>query len=306
MELHMVRSIFSAGMLWFAAPLFLGIINRTKAIMAGRTGPPLLQAYWDLGKLFRKDYIASRTTTWVFLAGPVLGVAAPVLATLLVPLGSHPAVLAFPGDMLLFVYVFALSRFFIAAAAMDTGSAFEGMGAAREVTFAALAEPALILGMLALTRLSGSMSLSGILDLDASGAWRRASPSVVLIVVSWFIVLLAENARVPFDDPNTHLELTMIHEVMVLDHGGPVFGLVLYGAALKLIVFAALLANILVPISTGEAFVDSALFLMSVIAIGVIVGLVESSMARLRLLRVPQLLVTATLLAGFAVVLLLR
>jgi formate hydrogenlyase subunit 4 len=293
----MVRSILSAGILWLAAPLFLGIINRTKSVMAGRTGPPLLQAYSDLGKLFRKDFIASRTTTWVFLAGPLLGV---------VPLGGHPAALAFSGDMLLFVYVFALSRFFVAAAAMDTGSAFEGMGAAREVTFAALAEPALILGMLALTRLSGSLSLSGMLDLDASAAWRRASPSVVLIIVSWFIVLLAENARVPFDDPNTHLELTMIHEVMVLDHGGPVFGLVLYGAAIKLTVFAALLANIVVPVSTGNAFVDSALFLMTVIAIGVIVGLVESSMARLRLLRVPQLLVTATLLAGFAVVLLLR
>jgi formate hydrogenlyase subunit 4 len=302
----MVRSILSAGILWLAAPLFLGIINRTKSVMAGRTGPPLLQAYSDLGKLFRKDFIASRTTTWVFLAGPLLGVAAPVLATALVPLGGHPAALAFSGDMLLFVYVFALSRFFVAAAAMDTGSAFEGMGAAREVTFAALAEPALILGMLALTRLSGSLSLSGMLDLDASAAWRRASPSVVLIIVSWFIVLLAENARVPFDDPNTHLELTMIHEVMVLDHGGPVFGLVLYGAAIKLTVFAALLANIVVPVSTGNAFVDSALFLMTVIAIGVIVGLVESSMARLRLLRVPQLLVTATLLAGFAVVLLLR
>ncbi len=302
----MVRSILSAGMIWLAAPLFLGIINRTKAVMAGRTGPPLLQAYSDLRKLLRKDFIASRTTTWVFLAGPVLGVAAPVLATLLVPLGGHPAVLAFSGDMLLFVYVFALSRFFVAAAAMDTGSAFEGMGAAREVTFAALAEPALILGMLALTRLSGSLSLSGMLDLDASAAWRKASPSVVLIIVSWFIILLAENARVPFDDPNTHLELTMIHEVMVLDHGGPVFGFVLYGAAIKLLVFAALLANILVPVSTGDALFDSAVFLMTVIAIGVIVGLVESSMARLRLLRVPQLLVTATLLAGFAVVLLLR
>lgn len=302
----MVRSILSAGMIWLAAPLFLGIINRTKAVMAGRTGPPLLQAYSDLRKLLRKDFIASRTTTWVFLAGPVLGVAAPVLATLLVPLGGHPAVLAFSGDMLLFVFVFALSRFFVAAAAMDTGSAFEGMGAAREVTFAALAEPALILGMLALTRLSGSLSLSGMLDLDASAAWRKASPSVVLIIVSWFIILLAENARVPFDDPNTHLELTMIHEVMVLDHGGPVFGFVLYGAAIKLLVFAALLANILVPVSTGDALFDSAVFLMTVIAIGVIVGLVESSMARLRLLRVPQLLVTATLLAGFAVVLLLR
>jgi len=304
----MVTSILAAALVWIAAPLFLGIIQRTKAVVAGRKGPPLLQAYLDLGKLLRKGFVASRTTTWVFLAGPVLGVAAPVLASLLVPFGGggHRAVLAFSGDMLLFVYVFALSRFFVASAAMDTGSAFEGMGAAREVSFGALVEPALVLGMLALTRLSGSLSLSDMLDLQASSAWRNASPSVVLIVVSWFIVLLAENSRVPFDDPNTHLELTMVHEVMVLDHGGPVFGFVLYGSALKLTVFAALLARILVPVSTGNSFGDLALYLAAVLAIAVVIGLVESSMARLRFIRVPQLLVTATLLAGFAVVLLLR
>jgi formate hydrogenlyase subunit 4 len=303
----MVTSILAAALVWIAAPLFLGIIQRTKAVVAGRKGPPLLQAYLDLGKLLRKGFVASRTTTWVFLAGPVLGVAAPVLASLLVPFGGgHRAVLAFSGDMLLFVYVFALSRFFVASAAMDTGSAFEGMGAAREVSFGALVEPALVLGMLALTRLSGSLSLSHMLDLQASSAWRNASPSVVLIVVSWFIVLLAENSRVPFDDPNTHLELTMVHEVMVLDHGGPVFGFVLYGSALKLTVFAALLARILVPVSTGNSFGDLALYLAAVLAIAVVIGLVESSMARLRFIRVPQLLVTATLLAGFAVVLLLR
>jgi formate hydrogenlyase subunit 4 len=301
-----VRSILDAGLVWLAAPLFLGIINRTKAFAAGRTGPPLGQAYSDLAKLFRKGVVASRTTTWVFLAGPVVGVAAPVVATLMIPLGGHRAVLAFPGDLLLFVYLFALSRFFLAASAMDTGSALEGMGAAREVSFAALAEPALILGMLALSRLSGSLSLSDMLDLDASAAWQRASPSVILIIVSWFIVLLAENARVPFDDPATHLELTMVHEAMVLDHGGPAFGLVLYGAAVKLLIFAALLADVVVPLPKENPLVDLALFLPAVVAIGILVGLAESSMARLRLLRVPQLLVTATLLAGFAAVLLLR
>lgn len=301
-----MSSMLASVLLWVAAPLFLGIIQRTKAIMAGRTGSPLFQVYWDLAKLLRKGFVVSRTATWVFLAGSVLGIVAPLFATLLIPIAGQRAVLAFSGDMLLFVAVFALARFFLAAAAMDTGSAFEGMGASREVTFAALAEPALIFGMLALTRLSGSLSLSGMLDLEASAAWRRASPSVVLVIVSWFIVLLAENARVPFDDPNTHLELTMIHEVMVLDHGGPALGFVVYGAALKLMVFAVLLSSLLVPVSTGPAGLRVSLSLAAIIAIGVVVGLVESSMARLRFLRVPQLLVTATLLAGFAVVLLLR
>lgn len=288
------------------APLLLGVINKTKALVAGRTGPPFFQAYYDLVKLFGKGFVASRTTTWVFLAGPVLAVVAPLVAVLLLPLAGRPAPLSFEGDMILFVAVFALARFFVATAAMDTGSPFEGMGAAREVTFSALAEPALLFGLLALTRLSGSLSLTGMLDVRAAGAWQKASASVVLILASWFLVLLAENARVPFDDPNTHLELTMIHEAMVLDHAGPAFGFILYGTALKLTVFATLLVTLLIPAHVGGGFLDLALFVAGLAGVGVIVGLVESSMARLRLARVPQLLVTATLLAGFAVVLLVR
>jgi formate hydrogenlyase subunit 4 len=231
---------------------------------------------------------------------------APVVAVVMLPLGGRPALLSFTGDMILFVYVFALARFFVATAAMDTGSAFEGMGAAREVTFSALAEPALLFGLLALTRLSGSLSLTRMLDLRAAGGWQKASASIVLILASWFIVLLAENARVPFDDPNTHLELTMIHEVMVLDHAGPAFGFILYGVALKLTVFSTLLVTLLIPVRSGIDVLDLAIFVGGLLGVGVVVGLVESSMARLRLVRVPQLLVTATLLAGFAVVLLVR
>ena len=184
--------------------------------------------------------------------------------------------------MILFVGVFALARFFVAAAAMDTGSPFEGMGAARDVTFAALAEPALFFGLLALTRMSGALSLTGMLDLGASAAWRRASAALVLILASWFIVLLAENARVPFDDPNTHLELTMIHEVMVLDHAGPAFGFIVYGAALKLAVFATLIVTLVVPSRSGSAALDVAAFAGGLVAVSVVVGLVESSMARLQ------------------------
>ena len=302
----MVTSVVNLVVVLAFAPFLLGVIGKTKAFVAGRDGPPVFQSYYDLGKLLRKGFVVSRTTTWVFLAGPVLSVVAPVVAVLMLPLGGRPALLSFTGDMILFVYVFALARFFVAAAAMDTGSAFEGMGAAREVTFSALAEPALLFGMLALTRLSGSLSLTRMLDLRAAGGWQKASASIVLILASWFIVLLAENARVPFDDPNTHLELTMIHEVMVLDHAGPAFGFILYGVALKLTVFAALLVTLLIPARPGGGALDLALLVGGLAGVGVVVGLVESSMARLRLVRVPQLLVTATLLAGFAVVLLVR
>jgi formate hydrogenlyase subunit 4 len=302
----MVSSVTHLLAVLLGAPFLLGVINRTKALVAGRSGPPLLQAYYDLGKLLRKGFVVSRTTTWVFLAGPVLAVVAPFVAALLLPLGGAPACLSFTGDMILFVYVFALARFFVATAALDTGSPFEGMGAAREVTFSALAEPALLFGMLALTRLSGSLTLTQMLDVRASGAWQTASASIVLVLASWLLVLLAENSRVPFDDPNTHLELTMIHEVMVLDHSGPAFGFILYGVALKLTVFATLIVTLVIPAGRGGDVRDFAFFAGGLLVVSVAVGLVESSMARLRLARVPQLLVTATLLAGFAVVLLLR
>ncbi len=301
----MITTLVTWLMLLIGAPLLHGVINRTKAVMAGRRGPALLQQYFDLVKLLRKDFVVSSTTTWVFLAGPVVGISAGVVGSLLLPLGGR-AWVSFTGDMILFIYVFALARFFVAAAAMDTGSAFEGMGAAREVTFAALAEPALLFGMIAFARLSDSLTLSQMLDLQSAQAWQKGSASIVLIVVSWFIVLLAENSRLPFDDPNTHLELTMIHEVMVLDHGGPAFGLVLYSAALKMMVFTALLVTIVLPMRSGNAVLDFVLFVAGIGAVGIAVGLIESSMARLRLLRVPQLLITATLLAAFAVVLLLR
>jgi formate hydrogenlyase subunit 4 len=302
----MVSAIANLAAVLLLAPFLPGVINKTKALVAGRKGPPLLQGYFDLAKLLRKGLVVSSTTTWVFLAGPVLSVVAPFVAALLLPLGGRPALLSFTGDMILFVSVFALARFFVTAAAMDTGSPFEGMGAAREVTFSALAEPALLFGMLALTRMSGSLSLTSMLDLGAASAWQKASASIVLILASWFIVLLAENARVPFDDPNTHLELTMIHEVMVLDHAGPAFGFILYGSALKLTVFATLLVTLLIPSRSGSHALAFALFAGGLVGVGVVVGLVESSMARLRLVRVPQLLVTATLLAAFAVVLVLR
>ncbi len=286
------------------SPLLLGVINRTKAIVAGRTGQPLLQAYFDLAKLLRKDTVLSSTTTWVFLAGPAVAVIVPLLASLLLPLAGTRAPIAFPGDLIVFVYLFALSRFFTTAAALDTGSAFEGMGAARELTFGALAEPALFFGFLALARIEHALSLSDLLRVRGA-EWRHASAALVLIVASWFIVLLAENSRVPFDDPNTHLELTMIHEVMVLDHSGPPFALILYGSAMKLFVFGALVVSVLLPRS-GVPILDAGATTLAVLLTGIVIGLVESAMARLRLVRVPQLLITASLIAGFAVVLVLR
>lgn len=287
-------------------PLLLGIINKTKAVLAGRSGPPLLQPYFDIVKLLRKRSVFSTTTTWVFRVGPVVGLVTAVTAALVIPFGANGAVLSFTGDMILFAYLLGLGRFFTVAAAMDTGSAFEGMGGAREATFSCLAEPALFLGLVVLVRQARSTSLAVMLGPDLGASWRNAGASLVLVGASLFIVLLAENCRIPFDDPSTHLELTMIHEVMVLDHSGPLFGVILYGAAIKLFALGAILVRLALPVATGSAAGDWGLFAAGMAGLAVAIGIVESVMARLRLKGVPGLLLGACLLSAFGIVLMAR
>jgi formate hydrogenlyase subunit 4 len=288
-------------------PLLLGVINKTKALFGGRAGPPLLQPYYDLIRLMRKSMVFSNTTTWVFRAGPLVALAAMILAGLLIPLGRFEAPFHFVGDLVLFVYLFGLARFFTTAAALDTGSAFEGMGAAREVTFACFSEPALFLAFLVLIKLSGKLSLTPILTWPMTYHTPGVSAaSLALVAAGLFIVLLAENCRIPIDDPNTHLELTMIHEVMVLDHSGPLFGLVLYGAAIKLFVLGAIVLHVVAPFQTGWFLLDWPLFITQMLGIAVAIGVVESVMARLQLRHVPTLLVSASLLCGLGFLLMLR
>ncbi len=197
------------------APLLPGIITKVKAWVAGRRGPPVLQLYYDLAKLWRKGIVLSTAVSPAHVAGPAVAWMAIVMAALLLPAGPAGAPLAFRGDALLFVYLLALARFVTALAGLDTGSAFEGMGVAREVSYAVINEAAIITALLALSVQTGSVSLTTMLAPPAAGA------GSALLAAGLFGVLLAENCRVPFDDPNTHLELTMIHEVMVLDHSGP-------------------------------------------------------------------------------------
>jgi formate hydrogenlyase subunit 4 len=229
-----------------------------------------------------------------------------VSATALVPFGSAPALVSFPGDVILFVYLLAASRFVTVSAALDTGSSFEGMGASREVTFAALAEPALLLGLAAVARLTGGLSLSAMLGGMTGHSWAAAAPALTLVAAALFVVFLAENGRIPVDDPTTHLELTMIHEVMVLDHGGPDFGLILYGSALKLWVLGALLVGLVVPVHSGIVALDVVAGVGGMLGLAVVTGLVESQMARLRLVHVPNLLVGGTVLSALALLLILR
>jgi len=289
-----------------APPLLLGVINKTKAAFAGRVGPPLLQGYYDLARLARKAMVFSTTTTWVFRAGPLVALLSAFGAALLLPFGARGAVFSFAGDMILFAYLFGLGRFFTVAAALDTGSAFEGMGGAREATWSCLAEPALFLGLMVLVRLTGSASLGTMLGSSLSLHWSQMGASLVMIVASLVVVVLVENSRIPFDDPNTHLELTMVHEVMVLDHSGPLFGAVLYGASIKLFVLGAVVVRLLLPMNTAHAWLDWLIFGGGMLGLAVGIGVVESVMARLRLRQVPSLLVGACLLSAFGIVLLAR
>jgi formate hydrogenlyase subunit 4 len=242
----------------------------------------------------------------VFRAGPVVGLASVLCAAAIVPLGGVPAPLSFEGDLIVFAALLGLLRFFTVVAALDTGSSFEGMGASREVTVAALAEPVFLVGFAALGRHVGTLSLSGMYAALGTVPWGAAAPALALLAGALLVVVLAENARVPVDDPATHLELTMIHEVMVLDHGGPDLAFILYGSAVKLWLFAALLVGLVIPLRSGHVWLDGLAAGAGMFGMAVAIGLLESSMARWRLLRVPQLLVGAGVMAVLAFVLVLR
>jgi len=288
------------------APALPGLATRTRALLTGRRGAPVLQLYRDLARLFRKNVVYSRSTTAVFRIGPVVVIATVLAAAALLPLDGHAALLSFSGDLVAFTGLLGLGRFALVLAGLDTGSSFEGMGASREVTVSAFAEPALFLCLTVLVLATGELSLAGMLGERLAAVWPGAAPSLVLAAAALFMLALAETSRVPVDDPATHLELTMIHEVIVLDHSGPELGMILFGNAVKLALFGALVTGVLVPLGQLPRWLTPVVLLAGLGVVAVGVGIVESCMARLRMNRVPQFLVAASALAVFGVILLLR
>lgn len=299
-------ALVALAVLMVVAPAMPGIVTRTKSLLTGRRGAPVMQLYFDLWKLVRKGTVYSTTTTWVFRTGPLVVLASLLVAMLFLPLNGRGAPAHFTGDLVAFAGLLALGRFALVLAGLDTGSSFEGMGASREVMVATFAEPTLFLCFLALVLATGDLSLSGMFGAPLAAAWPHAAASLTLVGLSLFVLLLAENSRVPVDDPSTHLELTMIHEVIVLDHSGPDLAVVLYGSALKLSVFAALIVCLFVPRAGVAPAVATVALVIGLIVVAMIVGVIESVMARLRLTRIPQLLVAAASLATFGIILLLR
>ncbi|MBI5364683.1 MAG: NADH-quinone oxidoreductase subunit H [Planctomycetes bacterium] len=292
--MNVLLDVLLRAVVWLAlAPLLPGIITKTKAWVAGRRGPPVLQLSYDLARLWRKGVVLSTLVSPGFVIGPAVAWVAVFGAALLLPLGALGTGLGFEGDVLLFVYLLALARFCTAWAAMETGSAFEGMGAAREVSYAVLSEAAIIAAVLALCVQSGSTSLVAMLT-PAAGA------GAVLLAAGLFVVLLAENCRVPFDDPNTHLELTMIHEVMVLDHSGPPLAVILHGASVKLLLFAVFLTEAVLPMGSLTPLAATGALAASVLVVTLATGMTESLLARFAFRRVPLLLTVGFLLCLFA------
>jgi formate hydrogenlyase subunit 4 len=299
-------SVASFFVLLVLAPVLPGVAGRVRSALTGRRGTPILMLYRDLFRLWRKGVVYSATTTVLFRLAPLVLVSTALLAATLVPLDGRTALLGFPGDLIAFAGLLALGRFLLVVAALDTGSSFEGMGASREVTVAAFAEPALLLCFTILSLAARDLSLQGMLGQELGRAWPVAAPSLVLAAASLFVLSLAESGRVPVDDPQTHLELTMIHEVMVLDHSGPDLALILYAGALKLALFGSLVVRVLISGFASSPPVSVLLLLAGLLGSAVAVGIVESGMARLRMNRVPQLLVAASVVAGFGLILLLR
>jgi len=300
--MNIYYSIIQIILALILAPILLGFINKTKAFFAGRKGQPILQPYHDILKLLQKDYVYSNTTTWIFKLAPAIILASVLTIITMIPTNGNYSLVNFSGDFILILYLLGLSRFFIIISALDTGSSFEGMGASREAFFSTLAEPATFLSLIALAYKTGSFSLSEIFSKISSLTWSINFASLSLIIISLFFVLLVENSRIPFDDPNTHLELTMVHEVMVLDNSGADFAFILYASSLKLWIFASFIINILIPIHNLGFFLNYLIFLAGMIILSCLIGVTESSMARVKFLRSPKLLITSSFMSILALI----
>jgi len=299
-----MESVLSFGLALVLAPLFPGIILKVKALFAGKQGPPLLIKYWTLAKLLRKGSVYSTSTSFVFRLGPLVACATAIAALLFFPFAGKAPLVSFHGDVIVLFYLLGLGRFFTIAAALDTGSPFEGMGAAREAFFGTLAEAAIFAVLILFFRLNGSLSLAGYFS--GTQPIAIAGPQgalLILAVVALFMLLLAENSRVPVDDPATHLELTMIHEVMILDHSGPDLALIELGAFYKLFLYAALIASLLKPAGLAGPLTGTLAFYALMAVVYVAIGITESLTARLKMNMVPKYILTSFALVFFAIIL---
>jgi formate hydrogenlyase subunit 4 len=294
-------------LLLFLAPLVSGCIKNWKAKLQNRRGPKPWQVYLDLAKFLRKDMVISEHVSWVFSFAPHVVFLTALAAGLMVPMLNTPAPFSLFGGALAVVGLLALGRFFLALGGLDPGSAFGGMGSSREMTISAIAEPALMLAVFTVAITAGSTDLSRIAQSAQDATWKLLNPAHVLAFAALFIVLLAETGRIPVDNPATHLELTMIHEAMLLEYSGRYLALMEWGASIKQLVLMTLLLNAFFPVGLAGSHatvltlgISLLAFLAKLTVLSAAIVVVETTNAKLRLFRVPDLLSTAFVLATLA------
>lgn len=302
-----MESILFTALAMLLAPLYAGMIIKVKAFFGGRKGSPLLIHYYTLMKLLKKGSVYSTSTTYIFRLGPVVALATAITAFMFLPIAGRQPLLSFNGDVILILYLMGLGRFFIIAAAMDTASPFEGMGAAREAYFPIICEATLFMILILFYTLTGELNLAGYFSGSRPMTlWAKVGSPMLFIVIAFFIILLTENSRVPVDDPTTHLELTMIHEVMVLDHSGPDFAIIELGSFLKLFFYSTLITSLICPFTPNYPVAGAFIFFIVLGLIYVAVGVIESIMARYRMDKVPKFVLTSFALVFFATVITLE
>jgi formate hydrogenlyase subunit 4 len=285
------------------APGLVGFVRWCKARLQGRQGAPLWLVYYDLRKLFGKEVVMSKNASWIFRFTPYLVFSTTVAVTMLIPLVAAPLPFDRIGDLLLIVYLLLLGTFFLALAGLDPGTAFGGMGASREMTIAAIAEPTIALSIFGLAVGAGSTNLGRIVAETLAHPSAAISPGHLLGFAALFTVMLAETGRLPVDNPSTHLELTMIHEAMTLEYSGRYLALIEWAAAVRLLIFFSLLANMFAPWGVATTLTPVALGMAAVALVaklavlGIVVALLETRIAKLRLFRVPELLAASFVLA---------
>jgi formate hydrogenlyase subunit 4 len=298
--------LLQTALLLALAPLVTGLIRNWKAKLQNRRGPRLWQPYFDLAKFLRKDMVISEHASWVFRAAPHVVLISSLLAGLMVPMAATQAPLSLFGGVLAVIGLLALGRFFLALGGLDPGSAFGGMGSSREMTLSAIAEPALMLAIFTVAITAGSTDLSRIVATGQGPVLRLLDPAHLMAFAALFIVLLAETGRVPVDNPATHLELTMIHEGMLLEYSGRYLAFLEWGASVKQLVLMALLVNVFLPIglsadgTAASLALGLAFFLAKILVLCAGVVVVETVNAKLRLFRVPDLLSASFVLATLA------
>lgn len=289
----------------FASIFFVGIVTRTKSIASGRKGPGIMQNMKDIIRLLKKGSVYSKTTGFIFQIAPTVYLASVLMAVLMLPHGVHPGVISFSGDFVMFAYLLALGKFLIIVSALDTGSSFEGMGASREALFSMLAEPAFFILMGSFALFTGHTSFSSIFNALNFGSYISYMLGGLATFVLVMIAMI-ENSRMPFDDPKTHLELTMVHEVMVLDNSGFDLGVITYTTNLKFAMYGAIISNFF--IGALPLILSIPLFILIQFCFAVTVGVIESFIARYRMSHNPEfifILTSLSLLIFFGVLLIL-